>query len=33
MLRDTWFWIGLVMVEVGLLLLVAGELCLRAACF
>jgi hypothetical protein len=31
MLRDTWFWMGLVLFELGLLMMVAGELCLRAA--
>jgi len=31
MLRDVWFWIGLGMIAVGVLLTVAGELCLRAA--
>jgi hypothetical protein len=31
MLRDTWFWMGLVMLELGLLIMVAAELYVRAA--
>jgi hypothetical protein len=31
MFRDAWFWIGLVMFALGLLFMVGGELCLRAA--
>jgi len=31
MLRDAWFWVGLVMFGLGLLLTVGGELCLRVA--
>jgi len=31
MLRDFWFWAGLVMIAVAVLILVAGDLCLRAA--
>ena len=31
MLRNAWFWIGLVMFGLGLLIMVGGELGLRAA--
>jgi hypothetical protein len=31
MLRDAWFWIGMVMLWLGVLMIVGGELCLRAA--
>jgi hypothetical protein len=31
MLRDVWFWIGLALIGVVVLLAVAGEWCLRAA--
>lgn len=31
MLRDIWFWVGLAMIAVAVLILVVGDLCLRAA--
>ena len=31
MLRDAWFWVGLLLFVLGLLIMVGGEWCLRAA--
>ena len=31
MLHEVWFWLGLALIAVGVLLTVAGELCLGAA--